>query len=367
MYFSTEPNLSHIVNIQLHDLHMPLLEAYPSAITTLTSLDTLVVIVTTSDGAVGFGEAAIVEGYTHETRQGGWDFCHQQAQASIGMDCQKAIAQWQQHRAAHSHAVAALVSAVEMAQSHPILSAHQDIIRVPLLAPVNSKSQSLVLAEVDRLLDRGFKTLKVKVGFDVAADLQRLSWIQGRIGERASIRLDGNQGYQTAQALEFVQRMSPQAIELFEQPCSDNDWEAAVQVARHSPVPMMLDESIYVASDIDKAARLKAAQYIKLKLVKSAGLDSLIDDLQRITTHGMQRVMGNGVASEIGCWMEACVAHAYINNAGEFNGFLKPSDRLFENPLPFEEGCIVLEPGYWPTLDMAKLESLSVKTALIGH
>jgi L-Ala-D/L-Glu epimerase len=356
-----------IENIQLHDLSMPLKEPYPSAIATLTSLDTLLVIVTTSDGAVGFGEAAIVEGYTHETRQGGWDFCLNQAAQSIGLTCDAAVRRWLAHRALHSHAVAAMVSAVEMAQSHPILSAHRETIRVPLLAPVNSKTQDLVQAEVDRLLESGFKTLKVKVGFDVDRDLQRLAWIQNHVGERAAIRLDGNQGYAIEQALEFVGRMSPQAIELFEQPCPDSDWEAAARIARVSPVAMMLDESIYASEDIDKAADLQAAQYIKLKLVKSGGLSSLMEDLQRISTHGMQRVLGNGVASEIGCWMEACVAHSYIRNAGEFNGFLKPQDRLFEQPLAFADGCIVLPAGYWPALAMRTVERLSVKQAAFSQ
>ncbi len=344
---------------------MPFKEPYPTSIATLTSLDTLLVIVTTSDGALGFGEAAIVEGYTHETRQGGWDFCVHQARQSIGLTGEQAISQWLSHRALHSHAVAAMVSAVEMAQSHPALGAHHDeTIRVPLLAPVNSKKQALVQAEVDRLLADGFKTLKVKVGFDVNEDLQRLGWIQSLVDDRASLRLDGNQGYKPEQALDFVRRMSPQAIELFEQPCQDSNWDAAVQVARVSPVPMMLDESIYLSSDIDRAAELQAAQYIKLKLVKSGGLSSLVDDLRRITQHGMQRVLGNGVASEIGCWMEACIAHSYISNAGEFNGFLKTQDSLFQNPLAFADGDIVLPAGYWPVLDMQLVERLSINKTL---
>jgi len=357
--------MSHIEKIQLHDLRMPFKEPYPNAIATLTALETLLVIVTTDDGAIGFGEAAIVEGYTHETRQGGWDFCQHHARQSIGLDCHEAMARWLEHRRLHSHAVAAMVSAVEMALSHPILSAHSETVRVPMLAPVNAKSKSLLSAELDRLLASGFKTLKVKVGFDVDSDLERLTWIQSHVNERAAIRLDGNQGYRPDQALEFVGRMSPQSIELFEQPCLDTDWEAAVQVARVSPVPMMLDESIYESKDIEKAGQLQAAEYIKLKLVKSGGLSSLLDDLQSITTHGMKRVMGNGVASEIGCWMEACVAHAMIDNAGEFNGFLKPQDHLFQQPLGFADGCIVLPAGYWPALDMPAVERLSVQHSLI--
>lgn len=355
--------MPRIQEILLHDLRMPFTEPYPNAIATLTALETLLVIVTTDDGTVGFGEAAIVEGYTHETRQGGWDFCQHQAQVSIGLDCQDAISRWLQHRVEHSHAVAAMVSAVEMAMSHPILSAHTESVRVPVLAPVNAKIRNLLDAEVDRLVASGFRTLKVKVGFDVNSDLDRLGWIQSRVGDRATLRLDGNQGYRPEQALEFVRRMSPQSIELFEQPCLDSDWQAAVQVARASPVPMMLDESIYGPNDIVRAGQLQAARYIKLKLVKSGGLSLLLNDLQTITQHGMKRVLGNGVASEIGCWMEACIAHATIDNAGEFNGFLKPQDHLFQEPLIFVDGAVELPQGYWPALDMSLVDYLSVHKA----
>jgi L-alanine-DL-glutamate epimerase-like enolase superfamily enzyme len=357
--------MSRIESINLHDLCMPFREPYPNAIATLTALETLLVIVTTDDGSVGFGEAAIVEGYTHETREGGWDFCNHQSRQAIGIDGTEAIRCWLEHRGQHSHAVAALVSAAEMALSHPILKPPAKTAHIPILAPVNAKSHYLLQAEIDRLLSAGFKTLKVKVGFDVDSDLQRLGWIQAFVSDRAAIRLDGNQGYRIEQALEFVRRMSPQAVELFEQPCKDTDWDAAVNVARVSPVPMMLDESIYESNDIDRAGRLQAAQYIKLKLVKSGGLSSLLDDLYRITQHGMRRVLGNGVASEVGCWMEACIAQSTIDIAGEFNGYLKPTNHLFQRPLGFADGCLVLPSGFWPVLDMPLVQRLSVRHAHI--
>jgi len=62
-------------------------------------------------------------------------------------------------------------------------------------------------------------------------------------------------------------------------------------------------------------------------------------------------VLGDGISSEVQCWMEGCVARHVIRNAGEFNGFLKPKVRLFANPLKFEAGSLVLAAGYEPTLD----------------
>jgi hypothetical protein len=52
----------------------------------------------------------------------------------------------------------------------------------------------------------------------------------------------------------------------------------------------------------------------------------------------MEPVLGDGLSSELGCWMEGCVGSRVIRNASEFNGFLKPKLRLFGEPLQFVAG-----------------------------
>jgi hypothetical protein len=59
----------------------------------------------------------------------------------------------------------------------------------------------------------------------------------------------------------------------------------------------------------------------------------------------MHGVLGNGVAGDIGCWMEACVAARMLDNAGEMNGFLKPRTRLFQVPMHLQAGELVLAPA----------------------
>ena len=85
--------------------------------------------------------------------------------------------------------------------------------------------------------------------------------------------------------------------------------------------------------------------------MKLGGLERLAQALGFIRERGMEPVLGNGVAGEVGCWMEACVARNLISNAGEMNGFLKPVQPLLVNPLRFDNGAIVLDPGYAPALD----------------
>jgi hypothetical protein len=71
----------------------------------------------------------------------------------------------------------------------------------------------------------------------------------------------------------------------------------------------------------------------------------------------MEPVLGDGVAADIGCWMEACVARDTIRNAGELNGFLKPKARLFRTPLRFAEGALHLPAGFAPEIDRAAIEA----------
>jgi L-alanine-DL-glutamate epimerase-like enolase superfamily enzyme len=105
---------------------------------------------------------------------------------------------------------------------------------------------------------------------------------------------------------------------------------------------------------------LEAARFIKLKLMKMGGLSRLAAGLEKIRALGMEPVLGNGVATELGCWMEACVARRHIANAGEMNGFLKPTSALLRRPLRAERGAIVLEPGFVPQLDEERVAKFTV-------
>jgi L-alanine-DL-glutamate epimerase-like enolase superfamily enzyme len=144
---------------------------------------------------------------------------------------------------------------------------------------------------------------------------------------------------------------------LFEQPCDADDWDANAKVAALSPVPVMLDEPICALADIEQAGGIRNVGYCKLKLKRFGGLSLLAEALAAVRTCGMEPVLGDGLGTELSCWMEACVATKTIRNAGEFNGFLKPELRLFAEPLEFAAGELILSPGFRPALDRDALRT----------
>ncbi|MDH5748165.1 MAG: hypothetical protein OEY85_02535 [Rhodospirillales bacterium] len=340
-------------------LRMPLTVPYKLSLGAVEAFDTILIRADANGGKWGYGEATILTGYTSETIMDSWRISGDIGTAIIGMDSREAKRILADHHRTTPFTASAFASALEMMEDHPLLHVEKRT-TVPLLAILNATDESGIETEIERALTAGYGTFKIKVGFDAGADLERVRFIQKTLKGRALIRLDGNQGYRRDDACRFASGLDANGIELLEQPCDADDWDAAVAVARVAAVPMMLDESIYGLEDIRRAADLGAARFVKLKLMKAGGLEQLADGLNLIRDLGMTPVLGNGVAADVGCWMEACIARKHIGNAGEMNGFLKPRTPLFSQPMAVANGCMVLEPGNAPELDEEVLASYTL-------
>jgi L-Ala-D/L-Glu epimerase len=336
--------------LTLRKVRLPLMRPYVLSYRTFTEFEPIIVEVRDSDGRIGWGEGHISPGSSSETREGGWAFCLENAAAIVGRNTSEAKAMVAANVGASKVAATALLTAIEMLEGHPLLRIDREV-KLALLTPFNSSAPKEIEDEVERRLDDGFRTFKIKVGKDADADLKRVKAIQKAIAGRAAMRVDANRAYGEADACRFAAALEPSGIELFEQPCHAEDWEANANVAKVSSVPIMLDEPICTLDDVKRAADIRNVGFCKLKLKRFGGLDLLKEALDAVRQFGMEPVLGDGLSSELGCWMEGCVASSTIHNAGEFNGFLKPNVRLFAQPLQFTAGNLVLSPGFTPTID----------------
>jgi o-succinylbenzoate synthase len=347
--------------VVLYQVQVPLTVPYVVSTRTITAFDPIIVSVRDAEGTVGWGEALIAPGYTSETVEGAWQFCVAAAQAMVGKSADEARSLIATRLSDSPGAASALLAALDMREAHPVLFPQSDV-RVPLLAPLQAHSTDEIRADIDSLINQGFRTLKVKVGFDWKQDLERVQRIQEAANGRVSLRLDANRSYTQIDAVAFAERLDPKDIELFEQPCGSHAWEANAAVAARSTVPIMLDESIYGMDDVRRAATIDGVDFVKLKLKKIGSVDMLCESLDEIRRLGMTPVLGDGVALEIGCWMEACVAAAKIDNAGEMNGFLKVQDRFFAEPLRFEDGAVVIPKSFRPEISYDALAHYTTRT-----
>lgn len=351
-----------IVSIAVHRFRFPLIRPYRLSFGPLHDFDTVYVAMRSADGALGLGEATPLPGYGHETADSCWRDACEMAQRLVGADLADVDGACAPRLADAPFAVTAVNSAAEMLAGHDVLRATG---MVPLVATVNEQAGDALEAEVEAAVAAGFSTLKVKVGWDVAHDLAHLREVRRLAAGRAQLRVDANQGYGRDEAMAFVRGLDPEGIELVEQTCPAGDWDSARAVKAAAAVPVMLDESIAGPDDIERAARLGAADLVKLKLMKAGGLSRLQAQLARIRELGMVPVLGNGVATDLGCWQEACVAIGGIDNAGEMNGFRKIRASPAGAPIRPAEGGVAVVAGA-PLLDTGALSRWLVRSAGFG-
>ncbi len=354
-----------IERIELHRLDLDLLRPYKVSYTTFSAFHPLISVITDSEGRTGIGEAEISPGYSKETPDGGWRLICELAEQVVGKSLMNAKQIVRRAIKTDPTAASVLYVALEMLEGHDLLNPPCDA-AVPLLQPIHSFEIAAIPDEVEQTLGEGFRTLKVKVGFDVPGDLSRLAAIQDAVAGRATLRIDANNAYTAEQGRLFATSLDPQDIELFEQPCGIDDWAGHAAVAEVSRVPVMIDESIYGLDEIDKAGAIEGVGFVKLKLKKLGGVDLLCEGLERIRQRGMEPVLGDGTATDIGCWQEACIARTTINNAGEMNGFLKFKDNLFEQSLAFEDGAIALKQNFVPSLNREVIDRTSTASKSVS-
>ena len=198
-----------IEEVQVSRLRIPLSQPYKLALGSVAHFDTLLATAVI-DGRRGFGEATILSGYTDENIEDSWklaqDLCRRIARLSYDAAC--AVLDGELLQTA-PFTVTAFRTALEMASGDPILRTEKPTL-VPLLFGINAIDAAGIEQEMERALGAGYRTLKIKVGFDVESDLARIRLIQSLNRGRASLRIDANQGYSREDGCAFARRVSPE-------------------------------------------------------------------------------------------------------------------------------------------------------------
>ena len=114
---------------------------------------------------------------------------------------------------------------------------------------------------------------------------------------------------------------------------------------------------------------IKAAwdQHLVLRL-RNQSID-LCNAIEAAHGLGLQIVLGDGLGSDINCFLEALVSERYLHRAGEFNGCFKIRDesRILAPHLKFEDGHMILEKSARLNLNKPVINARTVRKAMYGE
>lgn len=180
----------------------------------------------------------------------------------------------------------------------------------------------------------GYRCVKLKVGEDVARDIQTVRQVRATVGPDFLIRLDANQGYSRA-AVPAIQRMEASGLLVIEQPFPADDLATMQHLATTIDTPVMADEAATSPRAVVTLAAWRAADAIQVKVGRAAGLGN---------AYGMAMAAeALGLSVGIGSMLEAGVgAAAVLQLAAAVPALPFPLET--SGPLTFAETDIVQTP-----------------------
>jgi len=219
--------------------------------------------------------------------------------------------------------------------------------------------------EAQEMLDRGFRSLKVKINADVAGSRKRVEVVRSVVGKRMQIRVDANEALNLAQAKEVVRALEPFDIEYLEQPMPREKLEDFIALAKISRVKLMADESIHDMETLLQILKSGAAQFVKVKVQKMGGFLKTYQAVQVAEAFGIPVILGHGFGLTLNTLAELHLAACTpaIMDGCESVGPIKMADDVVKEPIMMDRGVVPVptKPGLGANLADEKVERYLVK------
>ena len=350
--------MTDIVAVDAEPLDLPLSEPFEIALGTRREASNVLVTVETADGTRGYGEGSPIPPITGETRAAALETARATAELLEG----EPIAEYRRLAALVRDTFPGMVSATFAVDTaiHDADSRERGIalselfggppapvrtdLTVPILPPAAAGERAATAAA------RGYDHLKLKLGTDVATDLERVAAVRDAAPE-AELKVDANQGWTAKEAVRFANRVANAGVdlELIEQPVPASDVAGLADVTRRLDVPIAADEAVFTPQDAVRIVREDAADIVNVKLSKSGPLAAA--DIVSIARGADLELM-------IGCMLESAIGiHAsahLVAGRGAFRYVDLDGNRLLdEDVVPTADGPEhdITGPGHGVTPD----------------
>lgn len=306
--------------IDCQRLQIPLRRPFRTALRSVQQVDDLVLRLHSDSGLVGHGSAPAtpqITGADHAQILADW---RRVAPTLLGREVaelQRNCA-WVQAEGGCSNARAAIDMALHDLRAQQLGLPLHELLRQGLDRPsttlqqralhtdltISADSAEAMVSDCLVALAEGYTSLKIKLGREPAGDLARLRAIHAAVGTQISLRLDANQGWQAAPAIELMRVAEAEGVspEWLEQPLPAEDLPGMAAIAARLRTPLLADESVHDVEQLPALLAARAARLINLKLSKAGGLSPTLQLAAQARQAGLGLV--------VGCMLESPIAVA---------------------------------------------------------
>jgi muconate cycloisomerase len=349
-----------IVAAEVQSLRIPVIRPHPMAIGTTHFQENVVVKLLAENGEAGYGEAPHMVGHSqlgetpHTVRV---ILRHKLLPATLGQNplnqealalaLDRAVPGNQRAKGALMMAAYDLAGRLLDTPVYNLLGGKvRD--RVPLSWSLPIVDARVAIEEGLQMIERGLRILKIKVGRpDPDQDVAVVAAVRDAIGQDIRLRIDANQAYEAKTALRVLRGVEPYGIDFFEQPVHRDDLDGMATVTRHSPIPIMADESLKSPADLALVARKQAADYASIYIIGPGGPLHSKKMAAIAEAHRMRAYVGGALESIIGvaAGLHVAASSPAIDLGCELYAQFMLKEDVGRQPFTFEDGALLVPDG----------------------
>ena len=363
-----------IVDAEAIPIRIALKQPFRIAVGTITHTNHVLVRMTDDQGRVGWGEADTFHAvYGYDQRALYQVLTDHLIPAVRGLDPRNIV---QLHetmdRAIPKNLMAKTgidIAAYDLAaqaagQPIHVLCGGKRVDRVPQIGVVGIVPEKEAAEYAVSLLKDGYRTIKMKIGDRAVEDASRVKAVRRAVGEEVPIRVDGNAGYDRAEAIRAFRLMEGVGLEWIEQPLPGWDLEGMAELAGRLDTPIAVDESMYTPEDAFHCIAAGAADVVNIKVAKCGGIYRSQKIAATCEAAGVPCFLGGCIETSVGT---AAAVHFYaattnVISAAEIHGSPFYVDDVAVNPFVAEDGAIAVPdaPGLGIEVDEDKVNAYRI-------
>lgn len=343
-----------IASVDWRSVHVPLTQSYEIASLVTDSVDIGYVRLRSDDGLEGWGSASPAEEVTGESVAACERALARGAERLKGRDPRETAA-LAAALAEELCAAPAARAALDMA-CHDLAAKHAGLPLVDLLGRVHARlptsvtlgiqSLEATLAGASEYVARGFRCLKVKIGRDLDADVERLTRLREAVGPSLALRVDANQGYDAEQTRRFFAATEALDLELVEQPLPASEDRALLSLPASLRRRIAVDESLLGPADAERlAGPAPAVGTFVVKLMKCGGPTPALRIAATAAAAGVELMWGCNDESVVS--IAAALHTAYASRATRYldlDGSFDLARDLARGGFRVVDGCLETSP-----------------------
>lgn len=309
-----------IQSITAQTITIPLIKTFKTALRTLDEVDYIHVRVRTRDGNTGIGGAApsvVITGESTDSILGAVGHIQSRLRGMDLQDRNHVFHTLNQCMVGNASAKAAVDMALYDLAAKTVdmplfsyLGGGGKILRTDYTVGLDTLDR--MEKESRALVQKGFNTLKVKVGHDSGDDIQRLLAVSRAAGPDILLRIDANQGWTPKQALTVADAIEKHQInvQLMEQPVQAHDIKGLAHIRRNTRLPVFADESLFSPMDALRLLDCDAVDGFNIKLMKCGGIYNALKITGIAETAGIPCMIGSMMESNVSVTAAAHLACA---------------------------------------------------------